>query len=284
VSVFKSALNELYRGYNLPLVTAPDPGFVPLHRHFLSNDSPRFWVAEVDARLVGFGAGILRGDWWYLAALFVAPGVQGRGIGRALLEHARIGATPSRVAATITDALQPVSNTLYAHHGLIPWLPVLVLGGRPEAVAAPPLPRGCEIVPLDAGLLEEVRLIDESVTGLDRSVDHAFLLSAEGLRQAWLLRRGGKPGGYVYIREEGLIGPVASTRPDDMALLVRFAMAALAERGAEHVYAAVPGPNAAAQRTLLDAGLFYEGCPGLLLASARFGHFDRYVIAAYGLM
>jgi hypothetical protein len=69
-----------------------------------------------------------------------------------------------------------------------------------------------------------------------------------------------------------------------MTLLMQVALATLGERGTESVYAAIPGPNAEAQRVLLQAGLVYEACPGLLLASRPFGHFDRYVIANYGLM
>lgn len=283
--VFKSALNELYRRYNLPEVTAPEAVFVPLHRHLLHCDGPRFWVAEADGRLAGWGAGMVRGDWWYLAALFVLPEFQGRGVGRTLLQHARTDApSPATRAATITDALQPVSNTLYAHHGLLPWLPVLGLVGRPSPVATPPIPKGYDVVRLDPELLEEVRLIDERVTGLDRTPDHAYLLSTEGGRHGWLLRRNGRSDGYIYMSQSGLVGPAASVRPGVMALLMQFALATLNERGAERVYAAVPGPNVEAQRILVKAGLVFEDCPGLLLVSRPFGRFDRYVIAAYGLM
>ena len=69
-----------------------------------------------------------------------------------------------------------------------------------------------------------------------------------------------------------------------MTLLTKLALASLNERGAESVYVAVPGPNVEAQRVLLQAGLVFDACPGLLLVSRPFGRFDRYVIANYGLM
>ncbi len=282
--IWRAALNELYGRHNLPQITAPATGELPLHRHFLREDPQRFWVAEAKGRVVGFGAGLVRADWWYLAALFVLPETQGRGIGRTLIGKARTGSPQVGRTATITDALQPVSNTLYAHHGLLPWLPIVGLVGRPSSVERSALPRGDEVLPLDLELLAEVRRIDESVTGLDRTVDHAYLLSEEGARQGWVLCRKGRPEGYVYVNDTGLIGPAASTRAGDMALLVRFALATLGERNVESVSAAVPGPNAEAQRVLLQAGLVFEACPGLLLASRPFGRFDRYLIASYGLM
>lgn len=282
--VWRAALNELYGRHNLPQITAPATGELPLYRHFLREDPQRFWVAEAQGRVVGFGAGLVRGDWWYLAALFVLPEAQGRGVGRTLIGKARTGSPQAGWAATISDALQPVSNTLYAHHGLLPWLPIVGLVGKPSTVEKPSLPRGTEALPLDPDLLADVRRIDESVTGLDRTVDHAYLLSEEGARRGWVLCRKGRPRGYVYVADSGLIGPAASTPYGDMALLIRFALATLGDRGVESVYAAVPGPNAEAQRVLLQAGLVFEACPGLLLASRPFGRFDRYVIANYGLM
>ena len=281
--VFKGALNELYGRHNLPLVETPEDKLVPYHRHLLRHDGERFSVAELDGSIVGFGAGIVRDDWWYLAALFVLPEAQGRGVGRTLIERAKTGTPPISREATITDALQPVSNTLYARHGLVPWLPIVGLAGRPSPVSARVLPKGCEAVPLDARLLADVRDVDQRVTGLDRSVDHEFLL-AEGERHGWLLCRDGRPEGYVYVNDRGLVGPAAATRRGAMTSLMGFALATLHEHGAESVYAAVPGPDLEAQRVLLQAGLVYGACPGLLLVSRPFGRFDRYVIASYGLM
>ena len=93
--------------------------------------------------------------------------MQGRGVGRALLQHAQTGSPAATGrSATIADGLQPISNTLYARHGLLPWLPILGFVGRPPSATRPPLPKGHDAVPLDSRLLDEVRQIDESVTGL----------------------------------------------------------------------------------------------------------------------
>jgi len=138
-------------------------------------------VAAASDKIVGFGAGLVRDDWWYLAALFVAPEVQGRGVGDA--PRARRGRLSVRPRRHDRHSVQPVSNTLYAHHGLIPWLPILGLAGKPSRATRPSLPKGCDLIPLDASLLGEIRTIDGGVTGLDRTPDHAYLLSAEGGRK-----------------------------------------------------------------------------------------------------
>ena len=282
-SVFKRALNGHYGRYNLPLVMGPDEAFVPLHRHILNNAGPRFWVAEDDGGMLGFGAGIVRGELWYLAALFVVPEAQGRGVGRELLRLARTGVS-SGLAATITDALQPVSNTLYARHGMLPSFPVLGLEGEPSRAQPPRLPRGCELIPLEPAMLDEVRRIDREVTGLDRTPEHLFYLSEDGGRDGWIMRRHGHPAGYVYARPTGLIGPAASRRSADMGVLMRSALWTMNERGVDRVHVPVPGPNRVAQQVLLEARFVFEACPGMFLASRPFGRFDRYVIANYGLM
>jgi GNAT superfamily N-acetyltransferase len=281
-----AAVTELYARHNLRQPSATGDAELPIHRHWLQHDASRFWVAETDGRVVGFGTGIVRGRWWYLSALFVQPEVQGQGVGRALLERAKAGhPVPGGVAATITDAVQPLSNTLYARCGLLPRLPVICFTGRltaPVLRGAPP--SGTEIAPLSTASLAEVARIDEVVVGLDRTIDHLYLLSRDGGRRGWVLRRDGRPVGYVFIDPTGVIGPAASLRPAHMTLLMRHAVAELAPLGPQTVQAAVPGPNVHAQRVFWQAGLVFENPSGLLLMSRPYGRFDRYVVGSYGLM
>jgi len=70
------------------------------------------------------------GDTWFLAALFVDPIHQGKGVGRCLLDLSLRDAPPRRI--TITEAIQPASNVLYARRGLIPTAPVLHFQGTPS--------------------------------------------------------------------------------------------------------------------------------------------------------
>jgi tRNA (guanine37-N1)-methyltransferase len=46
------------------------------------------WVVRIEGRLVGSVQAVADGDTWEIGRLMVAPDLQGRGLGRALLEHA----------------------------------------------------------------------------------------------------------------------------------------------------------------------------------------------------
>ena len=79
---------EDYQGrLNQPAM--PDD-LAPLRRllaHLLTTDPDRFWVAvrtrrDGDRPVVGFASASLREGLWFLAMLFVRPGVQADGIGR----------------------------------------------------------------------------------------------------------------------------------------------------------------------------------------------------------
>jgi GNAT superfamily N-acetyltransferase len=280
-AVFRAALN----GYLVPAGQTPVPeedDQAPAYRHFLRHDAERFWVAEADGGIVAWSSGLLRGDWWFLSSLFVLPEAQGRGIGGRLFELAGTGAPGGAVRATVTDSLQPISNTLYAHRGLLPREVLIEIGGPPRLGLVPPRLGSLEPEPLSTASLPELREIDAAASGLDRSVDHAFLLTASG-RRGWLFRRAGRPVAYIMVRPDGWVGPAASVRAADIHAVTSFAVAVLAAEGAEKVQAGVPAGCESAQRAFWEAGLVFESTPGLLLASRPFGRLDRYVPASYGL-
>jgi GNAT superfamily N-acetyltransferase len=261
------------------------PGF----RHVLRHDGPRCWAAESGERLVGWGAAIQRGPWWFLADLFVLPEAQGRGVGGELLRRCMGAADEARVFATVTDSLQPISNTLYARRGMLPREALLGFAGAPrvsEALLAPlrdgAAPAGLEPEPLTAASVTEVAGIDAEVTGIERAADHAFYLGEDG-RRGWLFRRAGRPAGYVMYRPDGRIGPLACLDAADVAPVLRHALVQLAAQGFETVSVRVPAPCEQAQRVLWDAGMVVDDTPGLLLASRPFGRLDRYLPGSYGL-
>ena len=84
---------------------------------------------------LGFASSWTRGDDWFLSSLFVAPGAQGGGLGRQLLTC--VWDEGARRRRTITDAIQPVSNALYASRGLVPTTPLLTFSGEPLAADVP---------------------------------------------------------------------------------------------------------------------------------------------------
>jgi len=297
-AVFRAALNAY-------LVPAGQEGIPendeqsPVYRHFLEHDGERFWVAEAHVedltgggggalgvggrQIVGWGSGLLRGDWWFLSSLFVLPEAQGLGVGGRLFELAATGAPPGAVRATVTDSLQPVSNTLYARRGLLPREVLVGFGGRPRAGLRPPSLGSLERERLTVASIPELREIDAAAGGLDRSADHEFYLT-DGGRSGWLLRRRGRPVAYVLVRQDGWVGPVAAVRERDMETVTASGIADLAQRSAaENVRGGVIGRCEGAQRAFWGAGLVMDGTPGLLLASRPFGRLDRYVPASYGM-
>ena len=53
--MFERSFNELYSRQNLPQIATLEARLAPLHRHLLSYDAERFWVAETSDGIVGFG-------------------------------------------------------------------------------------------------------------------------------------------------------------------------------------------------------------------------------------
>ena len=295
--VFRAALNAY-------LVPAGQTGISeqddvsPAHRHYLRHDGERFWVAEAvveeltggdggtlgvgGRQVVAWGSGLVRGDWWFLSSLFVLPEAQGIGVGGRLFELAATGAPPGATRATVTDSLQPVSNTLYARRGLLPREVLVEIGGQPRPDLRPPRLGRLEVEPLTTASVADLREIDAAASGVDRSVDHEYYLTVSG-RRGWLLRRAGRPAAYVMLRPDGWIGPAASVRAADIYTATAYALAALSAAGAPEALSGVTGRCEGAQRALWEAGLVFRSTPGLLLASRSFGRLDRYLPASYGL-
>jgi GNAT superfamily N-acetyltransferase len=296
-AVFRAALNAYLvpaGQQGIPEEDEQSPGYL----HFLRHDGARFWVAEAvveelaegsggtlgagGRQIVGWGCGLLRGDWWFLSGLFVLPEAQGLGVGGRLFELAATGAPPAAVRATVTDSLQPISNTLYARRGLLQREVLIGFGGQPREGLRPPRLGTLEPERLTVASVAELREIDAGVSGLDRSVDHEFYLT--GGRYGWLFRRRGRPVAYAVVRQDGWVGPVAALREPDIQTVTAHGIAVLASRDpAQVVRGGITGRCEGAQRAFWEAGLVFDGTPGLLLASRPFGRLDRYVVASYGL-
>ncbi len=265
--VFGAAIGELYRRHNLEAPGPPVEIFVAQQGHVLRHDAERCWVAEAGGRIVGFVAAIAREDDWFLSSLFVAPEAQAGGVGRALLERAW-GAFPRR--RTLTDAIQPVSNGLYAGRGLIPVTPALHLGGTPSIDA----PEGLEPGEPDRAAL---RTLDLAAYGFDRAVDHAFW-SRIARCTVWL--RDGEPVAYAYVFPGERVGPVAGRTGADAADAVRAELA----RSSGPAALVVPGSAREIVAAALEARLRFVRVPGLLLLSRGVPAPTSLVISGYTLL
>jgi GNAT superfamily N-acetyltransferase len=266
------------------------------------------------------------GRLWFLAGLFIHPDWQRRGIGRALLERALAGfPAPDGVLAVATSAASTQSNTLYARYGMCPLLPMISLsralpapsapaqaivgetgagegphagrgaraGEGAGAGALPPAVAGLDARRLEAVLLthaasEGLRAVDQHVLGVDRTVDHEWLLGEMG-RAGWLFLRAGVPAGYGYLGGDGSqvpdqVGPLAAVDAADQPAMAAFLLDRAAETGWVSATFVLPGANLELQRYLWSHGFVMSGTSELFGASRPFGRFDRYVFVGDALM
>lgn len=250
--VFRAAIEDLYGRHSF---TPPPPvpeGFLGQQGHVLRTDSERCFVAEEGGRVVAFASAWIRGDSWFLSALFVLPEFQAMGLGRELLERVWGDGHPRRL--TMTDAIQPVSNGLYAARGLIPATPIFSLGGEARVVAPPGV---------DAAMPEpgDLARLDARAYGFDRKVDHAYWQRGA---TATVWRREGEALAYSYAWPHGRIGPVAGVDGGAAAMALEAELA----RRLQRTGILVPGSARELFASALRAGLRIAGPPGLLLLSS----------------
>ena len=340
--VWRDGIND----YLLPLgqyeVPADNPSLRSLHAHCLATDPERFWVATVPAeandaaggeggpdgaegaagataataaaaggaggadRVVGFASAVRRGPVWFLSMLFVQPGWQLGGVGRTLLGHVLPEPGADLTLATVTDTAQPISNGLYASHGIVPRLSMFNLVGRPtrpEALAT--LPEGVRAIPMAASgdgtaaeaggsgvgagsgaaasseLADELAALDREVLGFAHPEDHAVIRTQGRVGFAYRDERGALLG-YGYASEIGRLGPLATRDASLHPGIVAHLLEAIVPRGASAIW--VPGEAAATTQMLIKAGLRMEGFPVLLCWSRPFADFARYVPISPGLL
>ncbi|HET7828999.1 MAG TPA: GNAT family N-acetyltransferase [Candidatus Limnocylindrales bacterium] len=309
--VWKAGIEDYQSRLNQP--SMPDD-LGPLRRllaHLLGTDPDRFWVA-VDAAgdVVGFSAASVRDGLWFLAMLFVQPGIQARGIGQALMDHAQAGAPVVAGGPAVpgpddaldsgihtwgmcTDAVQPISNGLYARRGMIPRIPIWRLFGEVRRrQALPVLPASLEAVAFESvaatepdgerrlqSILDE---LDGTVLGVTHAADHTYL-RRDG-RAGFLVRdRGdGRAHGYAYGSGIGRMGPILALDAALHPTLIGVAVRETPALGPVALW--VPGTADVATRALLDAGLRLDGFPGLICWSRPEHPFDRYLPISLALV
>jgi hypothetical protein len=174
-------------------------------------------------------------------------------------------------------------------------VPVWRLFGEVRRPAAlPALPASLEAVPFEAIVAEAedghrrlaalVDALDRELVGGTHAVDHAWL-RREG-RSGFLLRKRGDlaaaPLGYVYGSPGGRLGPLAATDPALHPALLGAAIRQTPMLGAVAIW--VPGTADRATRALLDAGLRYDGFPGIVCWSRSDHPFERYVPISLALV
>jgi GNAT superfamily N-acetyltransferase len=288
-AVWRESINDYLAPRNLHLIPDELGPITRLYRHLQATDPSRFVVATRDVkdgaaheRIVGFASAVERERLWLLSMLFVRPGEQGRGLGRALLDRVMPADVTGQILATATDSMQRISNALYASLGIVARMPLFSLVGRPERPGAlEPLPQGVTASPIDPADFATIDALDSEVLGFTHRIDHDYLVG-EG-RQGFLYRSAaGEPLGYGYTSAVGRVGPVAVREEQLLWPLVSHLLTAVEPRGASAVWA--PGAAGRTVRGLLHSGLRLEDYPILVCWSEPFADFSRYVPISPGLL
>jgi GNAT superfamily N-acetyltransferase len=299
-ATWRDGLND----YLVPLgqaeIPADNVGVRQLHAHTLATDPDLFWVAtRVDAatgedRVIAFTSAVRRDAVWFLSMLFVRPGFQASGLGRALLD--RVLPTDVRppddpvILAVATDPAQPASNGLYAAYGIVPRMPAFNLVGRPGRPAAlAALPTDIVRSRIDgSGSHEADHELEAAIDALDRSAvgfahpgDHD-VVRREGRVLFAYRDEAGSLAGYGYTSAVGRIGPVAVRSASLLAPVVADLLTVIEPRGASAIW--VPGHAGSTVAMLVRAGLRIEGFPVLFGWSRPFSDFERYIPRSPGLL
>src|SRR3954462_10662421 len=162
--------------------------------HLVRHDPGGCWVAEDGDGLIGAAASMRRDLTWLLATYAVRPGVQGRGVGRQLLDAA-LSHGSGVLRGMIAASEDPLAVRRYrlAGFGLHP---TMLLWGRVARDALPVVERVREGSTGDIDLLNSV---DRQVRDAAHGVDHEILVAT--YRLVVVDRTTGS--GYAYVEPDG---------------------------------------------------------------------------------
>ncbi len=261
-----------------------DPSTMPITdqpsaemRHILRTDPALAWIAVEDGRPIGFSAGIVRRELWFLSDLFVLPEAHRGGIGGELLRHC-LAAGKKRGARIIAveSSGDPPAQSLYIRAGMVPRFPLFAIKGPARQLSRLPVSRHA-ITPITASRTWVRRLgdLDETVWGRRRDGDHRFWLGDGGKTCLGIANKSGALLAYVYY-DHRIVGPLAARTARLQLPLLRAIGDTLGGQPDAAVELRVPGIDATMLSALLEAGLRIDHV-GLFMASRPFGRFERYV-------
>ncbi len=162
--------------------------------HLLGTDPGGCWVAEDASGVLGVVASLKRELTWVVATFAVRPDLQGRGVGRQLLDAAgAYGAGCLRSMLCASDDPRALRRYRLAGFSLHP---MMALQGRVARSELPVVERVREGSAGDHPLLDSV---DRQVRGAAHGLDHELLT---GLHRLVVVDRPGASG-YAYVGARG---------------------------------------------------------------------------------
>jgi GNAT superfamily N-acetyltransferase len=239
----------------------------------LARTVDRAWLAEADGQVVGYARSINRDGRRELTEFFVRPGWQGKGIGGELLGRA----FPSEGARhrSIIATLELGALGRYLQTGLSARCLLLYCSAGPRRN---PVEADLEVEPIGAGDdLAAVNRIDAALLGHTREIDHRWLL-AEGDRDGFLFRRGGKVVAYGYVGDRS--GPVAVLDAADTSAVLGCLETHAADRGLGDIGFWLPSINREATEYLLGRGFRIDPFITTFFSDDAAAGLDRYLVTS----
>jgi GNAT superfamily N-acetyltransferase len=265
--LFLISLAELARKHGLPAPLSYTPAsVVPGYEHLFETGI--FEVAELDGKIVGIAAAVVRDAIWYLAMFWVLPEHKLKGIGRPLLERVRrLGDEQGASVRCVWSSIDFTAIASYLKLGMMPAGPIFTFSGPLEK---PPLaPPEARLRELDA---QQANAIDRVVRGAVRERDHAFWRRRGMLAYQLEIEHG--VAGYFYVKD-GVIGPAAWLDATSGDALLSHALQQASSQAAEVKLVAL-GVNQTAIRQATTAGLRLVSASHFL-SSAVIGKLDCYL-------
>ncbi|MEU5839854.1 GNAT family N-acetyltransferase [Streptomyces diacarni] len=223
-------------------------------RHLTRHDPAGSWIAEDGSgQAVGAAQSSLREGTWGLGLLVVAPGAQGKGVGRALLQRT-LEYGRGCLRGIICCSRHPAAARVYRQAGFALHPTIRMRGvvdrDRLGTVDGPAV----EGTPRDQDLLDSV---DRRLRGGAHGPDHAYLMRHNRLVVADDLAG----SGYCYINADGKVALLAATSRRLASRVLRAALLGGEEGGVVEVHDVT-----AEQQWAVDVGL----AAGLKLRSEGF--------------
>src|SRR5262249_7893340 len=142
----------------------------------------------------------------FLAELFIAPRMQGSGIGRELLRRAfgHADQAGAKTRALITFTFNTVSQDLYVRHGMFPRLPIYMFNADRASFSKSGTESRLKFRKAEASgsHMATLAALDISALGVSREKHHDYLLSDPTMK-GFLLYEGSDCVGYAYVASTG---------------------------------------------------------------------------------
>ena len=279
-----SSINDLTERHGFGAMASVRPAAFQLFS--FKEDPCGFWTAEDGGEIVGTAFSWVCGDLWFLAELFIAPRIQGSGIGRELLRqtlrHADQAGAKTR--ALITFTFNTVSQGLYVRHGMFPRLPVYMFNADRKALPNTGSEARLKFRKAEASgsHIATLAALDTSALGVSREKHHNYLLNDPAMK-GFLLYEGDDCIGYAYVASTGHVGPLAVTKRDAMAPAFKAALRIAAEGNSNQISAFLPGNCEAALAVAADHRMRIT-FPMVLVSDREFGDWKRYLPRNPGFM